>query len=774
MAEHATRVLLVDAGTDLQTCLEALQADGSHPHVEVDTASGPDALADALRRNLYDVYLVDCARAETGGAECIRHAIAGGCRAPIIALVAHEGDLSAVQPLESGTVDYLPKRTLDPDRLARAIRYAVERRRASALIEESEARKRAILETAIDSIVSIDAEGRITEFNPAAERTFGWRRDAIVGRLMADTIVPVSQRHAHREGFARHLATGQSKLLGRRVETTGVRSDGVEFPIELTIVRIDERGRPAFTAYIRDITERKAAELALQRSESRYRELVENAAYGIYRSTPDGRFLSANPALVAMLGYDSEASLLGLDIARDVYVNSAERADLVAEYADVERGPEVDTLWKRKDGRHVTVRLTGRPVLHDGEVRYFDMFVEDVTERRSLENQLLQSQKIETVGRLAGGIAHDFNNILTAVLGYSEMLLGELGPDDVRRLEVDEIRKAAARAAELTRQLLAFSRKQILQPVTVDLNACLTGVSSLLRRLLGEDVSIALSLDPRTSLVTVDPGQIEQVVINLAVNARDAMPHGGLLTIATRDIELDDAFAQAHIGAKAGPHVMLAVSDTGTGMPPDVVAKIFEPFFTTKGHEKGTGLGLATVYGIVKQSGGTIWVESEVNRGSTFTVYLPRSCEPVPAAVSDSGWRTVDTRHGGETILLVEDDPGVRALTHTVLMRLGYRVLSAARGDEALAVAQQVPERIHLLLTDVVMPQMSGRELALRLGDLRPDVSVLYMSGYTDDAIVHHGVLDEETAFLQKPFTRESLASAIRTVLDAAGERSAT
>ncbi len=586
MVEHATRVLLIDAGAVARKCVGALLADEARLCMEVATASGPDALADALRGNQHDLYLVDCTCPDGHGIESVRQAIADGCRAPIVALVARKSDMRPVQAKEWAVVDYLLEPTLDPDRLGRAIRYAVERKRALALIEESEARKRAILETAIDSIVSIDAEGRITEFNTAAERTFGWRRDSIVGRMMAETIVPVSQRHAHREGFARHLATGQSRLLGRRVETMGVRSDGVEFPIELTVVRIDERGRPAFTAYIRDITERKAAELALQRSESRYRELVEHAAYGICRSTPDGRFLAANPALVTMLGYDSQAELLALDIARDVYVNPADPANLVAGYADLERGPDVDTLWKRKDGRHVTVRLTGRPVLQEGEVRYFDMFVEDVTGRRSLENQLLQSQKIETVGRLAGGIAHDFNNILTAVLGYSEMLLEELGPDDRRREEVDEIRKAAGRAAELTRQLLAFSRKQILQPVTVDLNACLTGVSSLLRRLLGEDVAIVLCLDPGTSLVMVDPGQIEQVVINLAINARDAMPQGGVLTIATRDIELDDAFAQAHIGAKAGAHVMLAVSDTGTGMPPDVVAKIFEPFFT-----KGSGEG---------------------------------------------------------------------------------------------------------------------------------------------------------------------------------------
>jgi len=763
MVEDTIRLLLVDDDARQARKVEALLGEIRGEHYAVEFATNGGAALDALcRDDHHDVGLVSL---RSVGLQGLRDAVARGCQTPIILLAGPEWRVD-IWTRTAGVADCLPEGSLRSDVLERTIRYTIDRHRMTGAIRESEARRRAILVTAIDAIVSIDVDGRITEFNPAAELMFGWQRAAILGEAMVATIVPVSLREAHSAGFARHLRTGASTLLGHRIETTGLRSDGTEFPIELTIVRIDVEGHTGFIAYIRDTTDRKAAELALQLSETRYRELVQHAAYGIYQSTADGRFVSANPALVAMLGYASEEELLSLDIVRDVYVTPSDRAVTVSDLLSPHRRSlDVEVAWRRKDDRHITVRLTGQPVFSDGRLRHFDMFVEDVTERRALEQQLVQSQKFDTVGRLAGGIAHDFNNLLTAILGYSELLLDEFAPGHPHRGDLDEIHKAAQRAAALTHQLLAFSRKQVLQPISMDLNAALAGVTALLKRLIGENIEIVLSLDPEASPITADPGQIEQVVVNLAVNGRDAMPQGGTLTIATRNVVLDEHFARGHIGAKAGPHVMLAITDTGTGMTPEVVAHLFEPFFTTKARDKGTGLGLATVYGIVKQSGGSIWASSEINRGTTFTAYLPPSSQPVSPVVLEQTPSTIP-RGAGQTILLVEDDDGVRALTLNVLIRLGYRVLSAGCGDEALGIARRTTEPIDLLLTDVVMPDMGGRDLVARFARVRPGVKVLFMSGYTDDAILQHGVLDEGTAFLHKPFTHERLSAAVRSALD--------
>jgi PAS domain S-box-containing protein len=475
-----------------------------------------------------------------------------------------------------------------------------------------------------------------------------------------------------------------------------------------------------------------------------------------------------NTALVRILGYDSAADMLRLDLARDVYADPAERQRLVDRdsYTDREYD-EVEATWKGKDGRLLTVQLSVRAVRNAArQVEYYETFVRDVTEQRRLQQQLVQVQKMEAVGRLAGGIAHDFNNLLTVITSYSDLLLEDLGKDDPKRDDVQQVLKAADGAASLTRQLLAFSRQQVLAPRVVNLNAVVEGLQKILRRVIGEDVELAAALAPDLGAVKADVGQLEQVLMNLTVNARDAMPTGGKLTIETANVEHEPEYALEREAAAVGRFVMFAVTDTGVGMDEATKAKIFEPFFTTKEAGKGTGLGLATVYGIVKQSGGFIWVYSEPGNGTSFKIYLPRIDAPVEG-VKTAG--SLSVPRGTETVLLVEDAAAVRAVAKQVLERQGYTVLEAPDGEVALHVAQKHRGPIHLLLTDVVMPVLSGRRLAEQLALVRPDMKVLYASGYTDDSVVRHGILEAGTAYLQKPFTPDSLARKVREVLDAPG-----
>ena len=511
----------------------------------------------------------------------------------------------------------------------------------------------------------------------------------------------------------------------------------------------------------------RASQESLRRSELNFRSLVTNAPYGICRCDSKGKILDANPAFLELLGHTSVDELIGRHIFA-LYADNDKWFDLADFLRSSDPFKGLTAEWKRKNNTTTVVRVSGRSVENDGEGLVFELFAEDITERRALEQQLQQSQKMEAVGRLAGGIAHDFNNLLMVILGYSEFLLERLGAEPNLRGPAQEISSAAERASSLTRQLLAFSRKQMLAPRIVNLNDVATENLKMLTRMIGEDIDLVMVPSPNLWPVRADAGQIEQVIMNLAVNARDAMPSGGKLTIETSNVTLDEEYARFHAPLQPGDYVMVAISDTGAGMDTETQSHIFEPFFTTKG-TKGTGLGLSTVYGIVKQSGGYIWVFSEVNRGTTFKIYLPRvasSGEATAAHVpSPIEYRKVEP--GTETILLVEDEANLRYLARQYLEKQGYKVIEAADGAVAVQIAVAHEGVIHLLLTDVIMPGMNGRELAQRVSEIRPNVKVLYMSGYTENVIGHNGMLDAGIRLLQKPFNLRDLKRIVREVLDA-------
>jgi len=508
----------------------------------------------------------------------------------------------------------------------------------------------------------------------------------------------------------------------------------------------------------------------LVESERLYRSTFDAAPVGIVHVGLDGRWLRVNQRLCDLLGYSRDE--LQTQEIRLLLQSERDAADDVDAFRDLAAGVlerrvfderpyqcnSGSVMWARIN---MSVHRNG-----DGAPQHFIAVFEDITERRALEAQVRQASKMEAIGGLASGIAHDFNNLLSVVLSYSELLAEPLNENDPMRADLGEIRAAGLRAVELTRQLLAFSRRQVLQPKIVDLGEVVSGMAKMLRRLIGEDVELLAIGGGLKGRILVDPGQMEQVIMNLAVNARDAMPDGGKLVIETAELDLDEAFAMEHDGIEPGPHVMLAVSDTGTGMDHDVLARIYEPFFTTKEAGRGTGLGLSTVFGIVRQSGGTIWVDSKPRQGTTFKVYFPITDRSALASASSrpSERRTL---RGDETVLLVEDEERVRVLARTILRKFGYNVLEAHTAGDALLLCEQHESVIHLLLTDVVMPLMSGRLLADRVMSMRPDMKVLYMSGYLDDAVMRHGILDSTLEFLQKPITPDALARKVREVLGA-------
>jgi PAS domain S-box-containing protein len=556
-----------------------------------------------------------------------------------------------------------------------------------------------------------------------------------------------------------------SGTVGEDIAVEGMRAGAQDFILKGSLTRL----APAVHRELVQAEQRRAgrkAEEKRKKVEARFRALLESAPDAIVIADGEGRIAFVNVQTEKLFGY-SRAELLGFPVEKLIPErfrsgHPALRAGYSAEPKTRPMGAGITLYGKRQDGAEFPVEISLSP-LETEEGVLVSASIRDVTDRVQLEALLRQSQRMEAVGQLAGGVAHDFNNLLTAILGYAELVGLRADVPKSAREEIGEIRKAAERAAALTRQLLAFSRKQVLEPVVLGVNELVSNLEKMLRRLIGEDVDLVTLLDPSVSNVRADAGQLEQVIVNLVVNARDAMPRGGRLTIETAEADLDEAYAQRHVAVRPGRYVMVAVSDTGTGMDAETKARIFEPFFTTKEKGKGTGLGLSTVYGIVKQSGGNIWVYSEPGKGTTFKVYLPR----VEEILAEGAPRSQDSLPavGTETVLVVEDEPSIRTLSRRVLEARGYRVLEAGNGKDALERVRGEEGPIHLLLTDLVMPDMPGTELASRLEQLRPGVRVLFMSGYTDDGVVRNGLLGSGRAFLQKPFTPTILANKVREIL---------
>ncbi|HEY0005583.1 MAG TPA: PAS domain S-box protein [Pyrinomonadaceae bacterium] len=768
MRGETVKVLLVEDDEDDYLLTRIIFQEIEGGAFDLRWASSFDAGLEAIDTFKPNVCLVDYLLGEHTGLELIRECRRRLCNIPMILLTGQDDRQVDLEATKAGAMDYLVKGQIGPQLLERSIRYAVERYRTVGKLQEFAE----IVQSSDDAILGKTLEGTITSWNKSAERMYGYTAQEIIGKPIY-TIVP-HDRHAELSGILERLRKGERV---ERLETIRVRKDGVLVDVSVTISPIKDFGGRIIgaSAIARDITERKRAgkaqeEMArqLEATAHAYQQVMDNSLDVICAIDEDGKFIRVSKACEKVWGYKPE-ELSGKRYIELVLPDDRLKTNQAA--AEIMSGTamrDFENRYIRKDGSEAHIMWSA---VWSEEDKTMFCVARDVTEvkrseeaLRQIEEQLRQSQKMEAVGQLAGGVAHDFNNLLTAITGYTDLSMRKLREEDPIFHNLGEIRKAADRATSLTRQLLAFSRRQVLQPKVLDLNRIITDTEKMLARLIGEDIGLRTILDPALGSVRADPSQIEQVLMNLVINARDAMPEGGNLTVETQNVYLDADYAGRHIAVESGPYVLLAVSDTGLGMNNETKARIFEPFFTTKEHGKGTGLGLSTVYGIVKQSGGSIWVYSEPGEGTTFKIYLPRVDEVIPEYMRP-GARSQST-HGSETILLAEDDELVRNLAREILEESGYTVLEAPNGGAALLLCEQHEGEIDLLLTDVVMPELSGRQLAERLEKIRPRIKVVYMSGYTADAVLRRGALEDEAKFIQKPFTPDALLHKVREALE--------
>ncbi len=664
---------------------------------------------------------------------------------------------------------YLPEgSTLQPEeqKLYRSVADIVAVSVQNALNHRQVAMLAQALESSMDLIIIIDAEGYVLHVNPQAEIYLGYTRDQLKGQHVS--FMQIRQgSHAMWEDIIAQTKT-RGKWLG---EVITVRKDGSEYPVLLStsLVKYETNAVIALIGIARDITEQKSSEEALRESEARYHLLFDLLPYGGEVLDLEGRIVDCSISDARLLGYD-EDELIGKHILELLHSDSA--AEYRLKFPKLLKGANVEVQVKmiRKDGVIIDVLRAARPIRNsEGTVTGVLALSVDITdkirteeENRRLQSQFLQSQKLESIGRLASGIAHDFNNILSVIIGYSDLSLRSLPPNSPLRAPFDIISDAGMKAAALTRQLLAFSRKQTLELKVLSPKEIIENMVKMLERMTGEDIEMELSLHS-TSFILADPGQIEQILMNLVVNARDAMPCGGRIILSTEDVRIDEAYARGHEDVNPGDYVLLSMTDTGTGMSKEVQEHIFEPFYTTKEQGKGTGLGLATVYGIVKQHNGHVWVYSEPGKGTTFKVFLP-----MVAGMRSSTLAPVDRplEGGNETIIVVDDDPAVRTMIKNALLQLGYHIITASCGEEALQILATEEKKPELLLTDAIMPRMSGKELADTALKILPSLKIVFMSGYPDESIAHHGILIPGVVFIQKPLMLDALALKLRLVLD--------
>jgi two-component system cell cycle sensor histidine kinase/response regulator CckA len=745
-------VLVVDDSEDNRVSLAVLLR---HHGYHVLEASGGRQALDLVHDA--DLAIVDVRLPDLSGLEVCRRIKADPATAlvPVILLSGHfTRSENKAEGLEGGGDAYFIK-PVDPLELLAQVKALLRIRQTEQQLQE-QAR---ILDQVHDAVVATDLAGNITRWNKGAERLFGYPADEVLGRHVGLLYHPEEREGTLAELFAA-LRQGRGHEVEKRVRTRA----GEELVVHTSVSPLrTARGRlSGFIGFSVDVTQRRRAEEALRASERHLRAVIETNPECIKLVAPDGTLLEINAAGLTLLEADSAEQLVGRPV--EELVVPEDRAAYRALHECVCRGVagtlEFGMAGLKGTRRRLETHAVPLPG-PDGRTLYLGV-TRDVTEQRRLEEQLRQAQKMEAVGQLAGGVAHDFNNLLQVITGFGQLILDRLSADDPLRDMVVEVKKAGERAATLTRQLLAFSRKELIAPRVLDVAALLADTERMLRRMLGEDVELR-TLSDGPALVKADPGQLTQVLLNLCVNARDAMPTGGRLTIETCVVQRDEADLRAHPGAAPGDYVLLAVRDTGRGIPAEALPHIWEPFFTTKGLGQGTGLGLAVVHGVVAQTGGHVEVQSAPGQGTIFRLYLPHIGEEGRPAKAMSGAGAMP--EGTGTVLLVEDEEGVRGLAATILRRCGYQVLEAADKESALRAAAE-PGRIDLLLTDVVLPRGSGREVAEALLRQHPGIKVLYVSGYTEDAVLRHGVQRQQVDFLAKPFTPATLAQKVRTLLD--------